>query len=233
MAGLHSRSSFANYLYFKNYEQRPMQCFNGHNVMQSETCCHRSNATNPSPHFTKYADHQGTFTTPAFLHSLILKTCYASDRTAPVNLLKNLLRFRSNGNTSKQRSTRHADKLAFQYAHATGTNIDIPYPITTLDDDGNQHDLTFEELEAFSRFPFSEGQLFLAMMTAEFKFSPRYAKLVRPKSSSALSDFTCSTKTSKSSTSPRTLARAPTRASTPFSTPQKKHKLDCDELDSL
>ena len=46
-----------------------------------------------------------------------------------------------------------------------------------MDDDGVQHDLTFEELDAFSRFPFSEGQLFLAMMTADVKFSPRYAKV--------------------------------------------------------
>ena len=71
----------------------------------------------------------------------------------------------------------HADKLAFQSARATNTNIDIPHPITTMDDDGIQHDLTFEELDAFSRFPFSEGQLVLAMMTAEVKFSPRYAKV--------------------------------------------------------
>jgi hypothetical protein len=44
-----------------------------------------------------------------------------------------------------------------------------------MDDDGIQHDLTFEELDAFSSFPFSEGRLFIAMMTAEVKFSPRYA----------------------------------------------------------
>ena len=44
------------------------------------------------------------------------------------------------------------------------------------------------------------------MLTARSSFRPDM-----PKSSSALSGFTCSTKTSKSATSPRTLARAPTR----------------------
>ncbi len=80
---LHGRFAFADYLWFKKSEQRPMQCVGGHNVMQSETICHRSDATNPSPHFHKYADHQGTNTTPTSIHSLILKlkTCYASDRT--------------------------------------------------------------------------------------------------------------------------------------------------------
>jgi hypothetical protein len=137
------------------------------------------------------------------------------------------LRFRSDGNTSKQRSIRHADKLAFAYRKATNTNIDIPHPITTMDDDGEQHDLTFEELDAFSRFPFSDGQLFLAMMTADVKFSPRYAKVfIRTKRLYMLNedleiiDLTTDVGTGSNS-------------STPFSTPQKKHKLDCDELDAL
>jgi hypothetical protein len=48
---------------------------------QSETCCHRSLTTNPTPNFPKYAAHQGTYLqAPTFIHSLILKTCYASDQ---------------------------------------------------------------------------------------------------------------------------------------------------------
>ena len=98
-----------------------------------------------------------------------------------------------------------------------------------MDDDGVQHDLTFEELDAFSRFPFSDGQLFLAMMTADVKFSPgpRYAKVfIRTKRLYMLNedleiiDLTTDVATGSNS-------------STPFSTPQKKHKLDCDELDAL
>ena len=89
------------------------------------------------------------------------------------------------------------------------------------------YDLTFEELDAFSRFPFSDGQLFLAMMTADVKFSPRYAKVfIRTKRLYMLNedleiiDLTTDVATGSN-------------ASTPFSTPQKKHKLDCDELDAL
>ena len=96
-----------------------------------------------------------------------------------------------------------------------------------MDDGGVQHDLTFEELDAFSRFPFSDGQLFLAMMTADVKFSPRYAKVfIRTKRLYMLNedleiiDLTTDVATGSNS-------------STPFSTPQKKHKLDCDELDAL
>ena len=59
----------ANYLYFKQREQRPLLSVNGHNVMQSETGCHRPNATNPSPYFAEYANHQGTYTTPTSIHS--------------------------------------------------------------------------------------------------------------------------------------------------------------------
>ena len=93
--------------------------------------------------------------------------------------------------------------------------------------DPNTLDLTFEELDAFSRFPFSDGQLFLAMMTADVKFSPRYAKVfIRTKRLYMLNedleiiDLTTDVATGSNS-------------STPFSTPQKKHKLDCDELDAL
>ena len=95
-----------------------------------------------------------------------------------------------------------------------------------MDDDGEQRDLTFDDLEAYTRWPYTDGQLFLLMMTAEVKFSPD-----TPKSSSALSGCTCST--SKSSTSPRTSTGTGSNTSTPFSTPQKKHKLDCDQLDAL
>jgi hypothetical protein len=169
--------------------------------------------TNPTPNFPKYAAHQGTYLhAPAFIHSLILKTCYASDQTTGLaNNARYAMQINSRSNTRD----------------ATNTNIDIPHPVTTMDDDGEQRDLTFDDLEAYTRWPYTDGQLFLAMMTAEVKFS----RPDTPKSSSALSGFTCSTKTSKPSTSPRTLARAPTP--TPFSTPQKKHKLDCDELDAL
>ena len=47
-----------------------------------------------------------------------------------------------------------------------------------MDDDGEQRDLTFDDLEAYTRWPYTDGQLFLAMMTAVVKFSPRYAKVV-------------------------------------------------------
>ena len=65
---LHDRKSFADYLWFKKAELRPLQCIGGHDVMQSETICHRSNATYPSPHFAKYALHQGTYTRPTSIH---------------------------------------------------------------------------------------------------------------------------------------------------------------------
>jgi hypothetical protein len=47
-----------------------------------------------------------------------------------------------------------------------------------MDDDGEQRDLTFDDLQAYTRWPYTDGQLFLAMMTAVVKFSPRYAKVV-------------------------------------------------------
>jgi hypothetical protein len=40
-----------------------------------------------------------------------------------------------------------------------------------------QRDLTFDDLEAYARWPYTDGQLFLALMTAVVKFSPRYAKV--------------------------------------------------------
>ena len=67
------------------------------------------------------------------------------------------------------------------------------------------------------------------MMTAEVKFSPRYAKVtvfIRTKRLYMLDehleiiDLTTNVGTGSNT-------------STPFSTPQKKHKLDCDELDAL
>ena len=84
-----------------------------------------------------------------------------------------------------------------------------------MDDDGVQHDLTFEELDAFSRFPFSDGQLFLAMMTADIKLSPRYAKIViRTKRLNMLDeDLEIMGLT--------TDVGASSNTSTPFSTPQK------------
>ena len=103
----------------------------------------------------------------------------------------------------------------------------MPYQITVMYDDGNQRDLTFQDLEAYSRWPYTDGQLFLAMMTAEIKLSPRYAKVfIRTKRLYMLNedleiiDLT-------------TDVGAGSNTSTPFSTPQKKHKLDCDELDAL
>jgi hypothetical protein len=94
-----------------------------------------------------------------------------------------------------------------------------------MGDDGEQRELTLNDLDAYTRWPYSDGQLFLAMMTAEIKFSPRCAKIV-------IRAFTCSTKTSKSSSSPPTVG-AGSNTSTPLSTPQKKHNLDHDELDAL
>ena len=46
-----------------------------------------------------------------------------------------------------------------------------------MNDDGEQRDHTFEDLEAYTCWPYTDGQLFLAMLTAEVKFSPRYASL--------------------------------------------------------
>ncbi len=56
--------------------------------------------------------------------------------------------------------------------------IKLMLPVTTMDDDGEQRDLTFGDLEAYTREPYTDVQLFLAMMTAVGKFSPRYAKVV-------------------------------------------------------
>ena len=122
---------------------------------------------------------------------------------------------------------RDANKLPFQYAVGTQTNTDQPFQVTTMGDDGEQRDLTLNDLDAYTRWPYSDSQLFLAMMTAEIKFSPRCAKIVIRTSA-----FTCSTKTSKSSSSPPTVG-AGSNTSTPLSTPQKKHNLDYDELDAL
>ena len=96
-----------------------------------------------------------------------------------------------------------------------------------MDDDGEQRDLTFEDLKAYTRWPYTDGQLFLAMMTAEVKFSPRYAKVfIRTKRLYMLDeDLEIIDLTTDVGT-------APTRPQ-PFSTPQKKHKLDCDEFDAL
>ena len=96
-----------------------------------------------------------------------------------------------------------------------------------MNDDGEQRDLTFDDLQAYTRWPYTDGQLFLAMMTADVKLSPRYAKVfIRTKRLYMLDedleiiDLTTDVGTGSNS-------------STPFSTPQKKHKLDCDELDAL
>jgi hypothetical protein len=78
-----------------------------------------------------------------------------------------------------------------------------------------------------ARWPYSDGQLFLAMMTADIKLSPRYAKIViRTKRLNMLDeDLEIMGLT--------TDVGASSNTSTPFSMPQKKHKLDCDELDAL
>ncbi len=96
-----------------------------------------------------------------------------------------------------------------------------------MDDDGEQRDLTFEDIEAYTCWPYTDGQLFLAMMTAEVKFSPRYAKVfIRTKRLYMLDeDLEIVDLTTDVGTGSNT--------STPFSTPQKRHKLDCDELDAL
>ena len=49
-----------------------------------------------------------------------------------------------------------------------------------MGDDGEQRDLTLNDLDAYTRWPYSDGQLFPAMMTAEIKFSPRCAKNCHP-----------------------------------------------------
>jgi hypothetical protein len=99
-----------------------------------------------------------------------------------------------------------------------------------MDDDGEQRDLTFDDLQAYTRWPYTraDGQLFLAimMMTAEVKFSPRYANVVIRTKRLYMRDedleiIDLTTDGTASNTS------------TPFSTPQKRHKLDCDELDAL
>ena len=97
-----------------------------------------------------------------------------------------------------------------------------------MGDDGEQRDLTLNDLDAYTRWPYSDGQLFPAMMTAEIKFSPRCAKIVIR----TTMRLYISTKTSKSSSSPPTIG-AGSNTSTPLSTPQKKHNLDYDKLDAL
>jgi hypothetical protein len=96
-----------------------------------------------------------------------------------------------------------------------------------MDDDGEQPDLTFDDLEAYTRWPYTDGQLFLAMMTAVGKFSPRYGKVViRTKRLYMIDeDLEIVDLTTDVGTGSNT--------STPFSTPQRRHKLDCDELDAL
>ena len=39
-----------------------------------------------------------------------------------------------------------------------------------MGDDGEQRDLTFDDLDAYTRWPYSDGQLFLAMVIAEISF---------------------------------------------------------------
>ena len=55
---------------------------------------------------------------------------------------------------------------------SAGQTHDLPLSVTTMDDDGEQRDLIFDDLEAYTRWPYTDGQLFLAMMTAVGKFSP-------------------------------------------------------------
>ena len=98
-----------------------------------------------------------------------------------------------------------------------------------MGDDGEQRNLTFDDLDAYTRWPYSDGQLFLAMMTAEIKFSPRCAKIViRTRRLYMLDeDLEIIVLTTDR------WRRLQHVTSTPLSTPQKKHNLDYDELDAL
>ena len=71
---LRGRKKFAAYLWFKKQDLRPILNVNGHSVMQSETSWHRSLTAHPTLNFDKYVNHQGTYTTRAFIQSLILIT---------------------------------------------------------------------------------------------------------------------------------------------------------------
>ena len=71
---LRGREKFGTYLWFKKQDLRPILNVNGHSVMQSETSWHRSLTAHPTLNFDKYVNHQGTYTTRAFIQSLILIT---------------------------------------------------------------------------------------------------------------------------------------------------------------
>ena len=103
-----------------------------------------------------------------------------------------------------------------------------------MGDYGEERDLTFDDLDAYTRWPYSDGQLFLAMMTAEIKFSPRCAKIViRTRRLYMLDEdleiIVLTTDRWRRLQHVHTVVNT----STPLSTPQKKHNLDYDELDAL
>ena len=51
---------------------------------------------------------------------------------------------------------RDANKLPFQYAVGKHTNTDQPFQVTTMGDDGEQRDLTLNDLDAYTRWPYSD-----------------------------------------------------------------------------
>ena len=73
---------------------------------------------------------------------------------------------------------RDADKVAYQYADATHTTFCSQSPQwTMMASNAISLLMTSKPTGTRVRWPYTDGQLFLAMMTAEVKFSPRYAKV--------------------------------------------------------
>ena len=77
------------------------------------------------------------------------------------------------------RKTFFADFKAFQKALNTFKNIDHEHKTTQIDKEGTEHELTFEDLNGYTEFPFPDGTICLALVRMEAKFGPRYAAIAK------------------------------------------------------
>ena len=121
----------------------------------------RSLKFHPSPHFAQYGEQRFQR-----MHKYILTLMPCCVNTHARRFLSRM-----------PRKTFFADFKAFQKALNTFKNIDHEHKTTRIDKEGTEHELTFEDLNGYTEFPFPNGTICLALVRMEAKFGPRYAAL--------------------------------------------------------